>query len=314
MALVVVGIRAAAWTAPNSAFRQLPSLDPTVLSTFIAAAIFVIALLLNGVMADYKESEKLPVEIEALFTSLHAQARHGSRLKGFDPLPSLRAIHSMLHALARFLDDTCKYDAALEEFSQSEDALMYELDSKGAVGTTATHLYNLRSKFSRINVIRETSFLPAAYMLADGLVSLVLALLITTKNASPETGYVNAAVFSCLFLYLSLLIRDIDDPFGYMDKQNERALSEERPVQPTLSGAFVTASSIDFSTVFVTFGARLHRDLSAKGINVSAVYAASLASRRALAGADPAAAGSSSDTGDAGGNMLRPEVFSAMAP
>jgi hypothetical protein len=53
---------------------------------------------------------------------------------------------------------------------------------------------------SRINIIRETSFLVTAYMLADGLVCLVLALLITTRTPSAETGYVNAAVFSCLFL------------------------------------------------------------------------------------------------------------------
>ena len=54
LALIVVGVRAATWLAPESTFRLLPSLDPSVLSSFIAAAIFVIALLLNGVMADYK--------------------------------------------------------------------------------------------------------------------------------------------------------------------------------------------------------------------------------------------------------------------
>ena len=54
LALIVVGVRAATWLAPESTFRRLPSLDPSVLSSFIAASIFVIALLLNGVMADYK--------------------------------------------------------------------------------------------------------------------------------------------------------------------------------------------------------------------------------------------------------------------
>ena len=313
LALVVVGIRACFWTAPGTTFPQLPSLDPSVLFTFISAAIFVVALLLNGTMADYKESEKLPAEIESLFTSLHAQARHGSRLKSFDPLPSLRAIHRMLHALARFLDATLDYSAALEEFSQGEDALMFELDSKGIVGTTATHLFNLRAKISRINVIRDTSFLPVAYMLADGLVALVIALLITTKNASPETGYVIAAVFSCLFLYLSLLIRDIDDPLEYHDRLNERMLEAEALIQPSLRSAISTASSIDFSTVFLVFGVRLHKDLSAKGVDVRAVYAASLASKRTLAGADAGAAGAAGDSsgGDAG-NMLQPAVFAAI--
>ena len=234
-------------------------------------------------------------------------------MKGFDPLPSLRAIQRMLHALARFLDDSHSYSAALEEFSQGEDTLLFELDSKGTLGTVPTHLFNLRAKMSRIQVIRETSFLPAAYMLADGLVALVLALLITTKNPSAETGYTNAAVFSCLFIYLSLLIRDIDDPFGYQKGHNERMLQEERPIQPSLSGAIATASSIDFSIVFASFGARLHKDLSAKGVDVGSIYAA--ASKRALAASDAAAAGDSSGKGEASGSgdMLRPEVFTAMS-
>ena len=193
---------------------------------------------------------------------------------------------------------------------------MFELDSRGAAGATNTHLFNLRAKMSRINIIRETSFLPVAYMLADGLVSLVLALLITTKNASPETGYVNAAVFSCLFLYLTLLIRDIDDPFGYAKAHNEGMLEAEACLQPSLTSAFFNASSIDFSIVFATFGARLHKDLRARGVDVGAIYSALAVSRRAsgrkLAGAAEAAgAGEGGDKGDAG-NLLRPEVFAAM--
>ena len=58
-----------------------------------------------------------------------------------------------------------------------------------------------------MHVIAQWSFLPAAYMLADGLTALVFTLLITTtKPAATDTGiqttqcptgYINAAVFSC---------------------------------------------------------------------------------------------------------------------
>jgi hypothetical protein len=203
---------------------------------------------------------------------------------------------------------------------------------------------------SRINIIRETSFLVTAYMLADGLVCLVLALLITTRTPSAETGYVNAAVFSCLFLCafgaqtrafspkmhppqdanprrprassqprissptppdLSIMIRDIDDPFGYSAKHNERMLVAERLIQPPLRDFFFTASSIDFSLVFAGFGARLHKDMKAHGVDVGAIYAASNAeSGEALqAGANSSAAATASDD-----NLLRPEVVTAMVP
>ena len=311
LSLCVVAIRAGAWESPNSSFRSMPDLDPSVLTAFIAAAIFVLAFLLNGVMADFKESERLPGEIEALFTALHAQVRHGSRLKNFNPLPALRAIHRILLALARFLDATLTYSAALDELSKGEDALMFELDSRGALGYTGPNMLSLRSKMSRIHIIRETSFLSVAYMLADGLVALVLALLVTTKNPSRETGYVNAAVFSYLFLYLTLMIRDIDDPFGYTGKHNEGMLAAESHLEAPLWSAFFTASSIDFSTVFATFGARLHRELRAKGVTVGAF--STRGSERGLAGADTGAAGADgADKGDAG-DLLRPEVFGAMA-
>ena len=108
------------------------------------------------------------------------------------------------------------------------------------------------------------------------------------------------------------MIRDIDDPFGYTARHNERMLEMERLAQPRLGlGFFMNASSIDFSILFVTFGTRLHKDLRAKGVDVRALYASSLAaSGRTLAGADATAA-AACDTDD---NLLRPEIISAMVP
>ena len=109
---------------------------------------------------------------------------------------------------------------------------------------------------------------------------------------------------------MSLLIRDIDDPFGYQAAHNEGMLVAERALLPSLSGAFFTASSIDFAIVFATFGARLHKDLRARDVDVRAIYSAK-ASGRKLAGAGAAGADDGGEKGDAG-NLLRPEVFAAM--
>jgi hypothetical protein len=78
VAAVCGGVRYAIWK-PNS---QLPNplasgwfVDSSVLTGFISASIFVLAILVNGIMADYKESERIPGEIESALQALLARKR-----------------------------------------------------------------------------------------------------------------------------------------------------------------------------------------------------------------------------------------------
>ena len=247
LGLLATGIRAAIWS-PSSGFPALPALEPSVVSGFISAAIFVMALLVNGVLADFKETEKMPCELESYFTSLHAQARHGSRLKGFDAAPALAALHGLLLAAARMLDGggSASYDSALAAFSACEDAFMLELDSRGAVGSCAMHLTNARGRLARAHVVRESSFLLPAYTLTDGLVAVVVVLLVLTRQASEVTGFVNCFVFTCLFFFLSALVRDVDNPLDYDDGENERNLRAEARLPPQRCGHCRASTSVDF--------------------------------------------------------------------
>jgi hypothetical protein len=272
LGLLATGIRAAIWS-PSSGFAALPALEPSVVSGFISAAIFVMALLVNGVLADFKESEKMPCELESYFTSLYAQARHGSRLKGFDAAPALSSLHGMLLAAARMLDGGgAAYDGALAAFSACEDAFMLELDSRGAVGSCAMHLTNARGRLARAHVVRESSFLLPAYTLTDGLVAVVVVLLVLTRQASEVTGFVNCFVFTSLFLFLSALVRDVDNPLDYHG-DNERNLRAEVRLPPQRCGHFRASTSVDFSILFVNFGRRLRADLRARGVDVDAAAA-----------------------------------------
>ena len=220
---------------------------------------------------SWKEAEKLPCEVEALFTSLHAQSRHAAKLKKMDIVPALTAIHGMLLSWARFLDTTWTYEQALSALSMNEDALFFELDSHGSTGSCAMHLANIRAKMARLHVIRGTSFFLPAYTLSDGIVSIVLGLLVTSK-VGQATGYVNAFVFSCLFIYLGLLVRDIDNPFGYPQAHNERNLRKRKSIPMPFRAAIIDGSSIDFSILFVSFGLRLQEALSEHKVDEDALY------------------------------------------
>ena len=272
LSAAVVGARAAVWQSPSSGFATLSAqLEPSVVSGFISAAIFVTALLVSGVMADYKEAERFPCELEAAFSSLYAQARHASRLKSFDAAPALVALHGLLLTAARYFDSSATYVEAAAALAAHEDALMLELDSRGAAGTASAQLAALRAKLARAHIVRETSFLPPAYTLVDSLVAIVVLLLVLTRQASDVTGYVNAAVFSFLFFYLGALVRDIDDPLDYHGRFHERCVLTEARRQMQARYALADANSVDFSLLFVDFARLLRADLRARGVDVEAL-------------------------------------------
>ena len=185
------------------------------------------ALLVSGVMSDYKETERFPCDLEALFTSLLALTRHGARLRRFDAAPALAALHAMLLTTAQFLDASATYGQVCAALAAHEEVLLWELDTRGAAGAATAHLAGLRGKIARAHIVRRTSFLLTAYTLTDSLVIIVVTLLVLTHQTSAVTGYVNTFIFSYLFFDLGALVRDIDDPLGYGGNHNERCLLAE---------------------------------------------------------------------------------------
>ena len=276
LSAAVAGVRAAIWLPASSDFAALPWLEPSVVSGFIAAAIFVMALLVSGVMSDYKETERFPCDLEALFTSLLALTRHGARLRRFDAAPALAALHAMLLTTARFLDASATYGQVCAALAAHEEVLLWELDTRGAAGAATAHLAGLRGKIARAHIVRRTSFLLTAYTLTDSLVIIVVALLVLTHQTSAVTGYVNTFIFSYLFFYLGALVRDIDDPLGYGGNHNERCLLAEARLHMPARHALTDANSVDFSILFVDFACRLRAELRARGVDVDALARAPL--------------------------------------
>lgn len=76
---------------------------------------------------------------------------------------------------------------------------------------------NLRRTLIRINIIRETSFVSTGYLLADMItVLLCVGLVLTSLDPFYESIFF-AGIISYLMVFLLLLIRDLDNPFGYYE-------------------------------------------------------------------------------------------------
>jgi hypothetical protein len=73
------------------------------------------AILLNGVMSDFKESEKVPGELESAFSAILAFVTLQSKLKKYLPLAALQALHVMVHTAARLVDGTIDFETASKQ-------------------------------------------------------------------------------------------------------------------------------------------------------------------------------------------------------
>ena len=217
-AAICGGVRQAVWG--SAALLPIPThsgyyVDASVLNGFVAASIFVLAILLNGIMADYKESERIPGEIEAAFQALLAHVLVSARAKKFEPLPELRALRSMLRTVARCVDKSAPYAQCVRELMAADVDLIAALDSHGVMAPHYTGFTNIiRSRLGRAHVISDTTFLLPFYSLFDTLVTIVHILLVITNFTSHYAGVTNACVFSFLFVYLGVLVRTSTTPLA----------------------------------------------------------------------------------------------------
>jgi hypothetical protein len=183
----------------------------------ITGATIIVGLMLAGVIADYKESEKLPAVVGGALLSLDSHSMAALSVKDVDGswvkgrlLPIADSIRSWLHG--RVPDD--QVWAAQSKVLP----LVVDVEKAGApshyVGRLLTSNAELASTLARIQTIRNTSFIRAGYVLMVLLVFIVLALLVIIDFTSPIMRWVVPGVLALAYTYLILLVRDIDNPFS----------------------------------------------------------------------------------------------------
>jgi hypothetical protein len=195
------------------------SMNP-LFSGIVAANVFLMGFLLSGVLSDFKESERLPGELAASIENL-AQEVRGIRCArqeaAVEPclvllsrlsLDMLSWFHKK-HRTAELLDhlnELTPHLAAMEKWTQA--TLVARLKQEQG---------NLRRTLIRIHTIRETSFVSSGYLLADLITIFLCVGLILVKIEPFYESLFFVGVISYLMVFLLMLIRDLDNPFGYYD-------------------------------------------------------------------------------------------------
>jgi hypothetical protein len=206
-------------------FGYQSPMDATALPPLITMAAFVMGSVLSNVMSDFKESEKIPAELQGYFQALVSFATTECRSRGMSELPALEAVQDMLLCVMAHVDSRVQYapatrcyEAAWQRYCQhllqaahSSSGMHIELENTQHSNT------EIVKKWARINDISKNSIVLPAYMLMDLITCLLIGVLVDVyyKDISETTGYWATGIFATIVIYMNLFIRQLDDPFAW---------------------------------------------------------------------------------------------------
>ena len=200
----------------------------------LTGASIIVGLMLGGVIADYKESEKLPAALAGSLAGFEGLAIKGLEVKGLDTtwvhpriVKTGTAINDWLYG--RISDD--EMFAAVGDNAQ----LIVDLEKAGVPTHYLARLFvangDLGGALSRMSVIRNTSFIKSGYALMEILIAIVLGLLVIVDYPKPTVQWVVSGVLAAAYTYLVLLVKDLDNPFDY-GANNEKGSAADVDLSP----------------------------------------------------------------------------------
>ena len=194
----------------------------TLVTAFIGGAIFTVAIIFTGTLTDYKESEKIPNEIAVALLALHQD----SRLFRPPESPASVRLREHIHLLSTTIVDnfrTNTYDnekvrAGIARINDDLYCLVDQNAPPQFIAKIRAGLGDVDRLTSRVKTIAETSFIPAAYAIAEISVAGVILVLFFVNLDSVYEAAVLFSIITGLLISILLLIRDMDNPFEYGQK------------------------------------------------------------------------------------------------
>lgn len=203
-------------------------------TAIISANIFLIGFLISGTLADYKESEKYPGDLSA---SLESMADEGLIIHKQSNSPEAMRYLIKLHRFSKCLLDwfyrkerTNDLLHMLSSFNEDFSALERQTQANFIVRLKQEQNV-IRKMLNRIHTIRETSFLGTGYAITEIITSVLIFGLIFIKMDPFYESIFFVSFVSFILIYMIYFIKDLDNPFGYSEKEH---LVEEVSLKPLL--------------------------------------------------------------------------------
>ena len=205
----------------------------SLFSAIVSANVFLIGFLISGVLVDYKEAEKLPGE---LATGLEALTDEISIIyknkKSKVAIQALKHISNLSTNIIRWFYKKERTNNIQNQITALNDYFLdFEpLTQANFIVRMKQEQNNLRRIITRIHTIRETSFNPSGYAIAEIITALLCFGLIFTKIDPYYESLFFVTFVSFILIYMVMLIKDLDNPFGYYKEENLSADVSLRPI------------------------------------------------------------------------------------
>lgn len=205
--------------------EQYQFIEPvSIYWTILSSVIFIYWFILSPSIAEYKESEKLLIEIKWTLWNIKDDAKYLKWLKNEYDLDLFNKEYSyILNNFFNYIADDEKSDF-LNSFEKLNDInLAWE-----KAWITANHIIRmkqelsiLKKSFIRISQIKEKDALPVIiHKLKNFITAIVIMILLLLNISSGEMDLVwkiqegiMLFLFSFLYIYLSFIINSFDNPF-----------------------------------------------------------------------------------------------------
>jgi hypothetical protein len=188
------------------------------------------------VLADYKESERLPGELAASIETMADEAATLFECKKANAagglLRDLLALSLLIKSWLHKREKTSRVMASLGKLNH----FYFELEGltqANFIARLKQEQHNIRRMLIRIHTIRETSFIPSGYLIAQTTTLLLLAGLVLSKIDPFYESLFFVGIITFLLRFLGLLIRDVDNPFGYYESDSVEDVSL-RPIDDVI--------------------------------------------------------------------------------
>jgi hypothetical protein len=190
-------------------------------TAIISANIFLIGFLISGVLVDYKESERLPGELAVSLEVFADECEMVYKTKK-DKI-AIEMMHYMGNLTQAVIDWFYKKEKTTALFKKIEELNHYFLALEPLIQANfIVRLKNeqsqLRKIITRIHTIRETSFNPAGYAIAEIITFILVIGLIFIKMDPYYESVFFVSFVSFILIYMVELIKDLDNPFAYYEK------------------------------------------------------------------------------------------------
>ena len=205
----------------------------TLFGSMVAANVFVLGFLLAGTLADYKESERLPGELAASIETIVDECLITWRNKRpAEAADALRYMSDFAAAVVEWFYKRERTSSLLGRIAGMNGFLLQfeSLTQPNFIVRMKQEQNSIRRMVLRIDAIRDTPFLSVGYTLSYiATAALIAGLLFANIEPFYEAMFYLAAI-GFVMIYLTLMIRDVDNPFDHYTQGAESAHVSLKPV------------------------------------------------------------------------------------